>query len=152
MLNFLSLKYYDELSPEAQRCARVNVMIPDEAAHAANIAEAKYFLTLAKLNRLKSKMGLSAQGATIHTFINDPLHIRRIVNGARALYQARKHKDSYIAAYALSNRCIFTDCGSYVYYVKHFTVITDGREYIPTQEEQAALRDPYIEINQRYRK
>lgn len=131
-MNTKQLKYYDELSPAAQTAARFNVMIPELEANTRRLATAR-----------------QVWRADIHKAINDAHHVRRLMNGAQALYKARRMGNEYVIPYIRSNRTIFTECGAYVYYIKSFTVIKNGVEYPLTEEESAPLRDAYIAVNER---
>lgn len=131
-MNLADLKYYDELPPSAQAQARRNVAASVQTYHGRNIGKA-FFKFQCDPNRA----------------INDPLHIRRIINGGEAWRKIRQEGDSYLIRFIRSNRVIFTECGAYVAHVTSFTMFIDGREYIPTPNEQKALRTPYIDVNGR---
>lgn len=132
MMNLTDLKYYDELTPAAQAEARRNVAASVQTYHGRNIGKAFF------------KFQRDPHGA-----INDPLHIRRIINGGEAWRKIRQEGDAYLIRFIRSNKVIFTECGAYVAYVSSFTVFIDGLEYIPTAEQQKALRTPYIDVNGR---
>lgn len=131
-MNLINLKYYDELTPQAQAKARRNVTASEAIANSRDIEKA-YWQYVASPNRA----------------INDPLHIRRVFNGQTASIKIRKMGDAYLIPFIRSNRIVFTDCGGYVYYLKQFVIIKGCREYIPTSDEQKLLRNPYIDINDR---
>lgn len=131
-MNLTDLKYYDELTIEAQKEALRNVAASEAIANTRNI-EKTYWQYVANPNRA----------------INDPLHIRRLFNGQVASQKIRKMGDVYLIPFIRSNRIVFTDCGGYVYYLKHFVIIKGCREHIPTSDEQKLLRIPYIDINDR---
>lgn len=132
MMNLTDLKYYDELTPAAQAEARRNVAASVQTYHGRAIGKAFF------------KYQRDPHGA-----INDPLHIRRIINGGEAWRKIRQEGDAYLIRFIRSNRVIFTPCGAYVAYVDSFTMFIDGLEYIPTAEQQKALRMPYIDVNGR---
>lgn len=145
--------YYDELTPAAQAAARRNIMIPEQDAHDEKIAALSYFVSRCKLARLKRKAGHPTPGAeSIHTVINDRMHIRRIINGSAALYKARDQGESYIIPYIRSNRTIFTINGDYVYLdcqTSMIAMITNGNHYHLNQEYHQIARQPYIDVNER---
>lgn len=131
-MNLTNLKYYDELTPDAQAEARRNVTASEAIANSRNISKA-YVTYIVNPNKA----------------INDPLHIRHLFNCQAASQKIRKMGDVYLIPFIRSNRIVFTDCGGYVYYLKHFVIIKGCREYIPTSDEQKLLRIPYIDINDR---
>lgn len=131
-MNLSNLKYYDELSPAAQSAARRNVAASVEVAKNRDISKAFYTWRKNKDHA-----------------INDPLHIKRLVNSQKAFKEIRTKGNAFLIPYIRANRVVFTDCGAYVYYVERFTMFIHGGEYIPTAEEQKALRTPYIEANER---
>lgn len=145
--------YYDELTPAAQAAARKNVMVPEKAAHDEQIAGLAYWVSRCKLARLKRKAGHATPGAeSIHALINNPLHIRRIINGSAALYKARDLGDAYIIPYIRSNRTIFTIDGDYVFYdcqVKGIALITNENYFYLNQEQNAVAVPAYIDVNDR---
>lgn len=131
-MNLTDLKYYDELTTAAQAEARRNIAASVQAGNSQNIANA-----------------LRAYVQDANRAINDPLHVRRIINGGEAWRKIRQEGDAYLIRFIRSNRVIFTPCGAYVAYVGRFTMFKEGREYIPTDDEQKALRTPYIDVNGR---
>lgn len=131
-MNLTDLKYYDELTPAAQAEARRNIAASVQAGNSRNIAKA-----------------LRAYVQDANRAINDPLHIKRVINGGEAWRKIRQEGDAYLIRFIRSNRVIFTPCGAYVAYVERFTMFKAGREYIPTDDEQKALRTPYIDVNGR---
>lgn len=131
-MNLTDLKYYDELTPAAQAEARRNM--------AASVA----LWRKRDINALRGEYL-----ANIHRAINDPYHIRRFINGQSAHNKIRDLGDAYLIPYIRANKVIFTECGAYVQYLKRFTMIIEGREWLPTAEQQRALRMPYIDVNGR---
>lgn len=131
-MNLSELYYYDELTQSAQAEARRNVAASVETYHGRSIGKAFF-----KFQR------------DPHKAINDPLHIKRIINGGESWRKIRREGDSYLTRFIRSNRVIFTECGAYVAYVSSFTMFIDGLEYIPTATQQKALRGPYIDVNGR---
>lgn len=132
MMNLAELKYYDELTPAAQVEARRNMV--------ASVA----LWRKREINALRGEYL-----ANIHSAINDPCHVRRFINGQSAHNKIRDLGDSYLIPYIRANKVIFTDCGAYVYYLERFMMIIEGREWLPTDQDQKALRAPYIAVNQR---
>ena len=131
-MNLTDLKYYDELTPAAQAEARRNM--------AASVA----LWRKRDINALRGDYL-----ANIHKAINDPLHIRRFINGQSAHNKIRDLGDSYLIPYIRCNKVIFTECGAYVYYLERFMMVIGGREWLPTDQDQKALRGPYIAVNER---
>lgn len=131
-MKLTDLKYYDELTPAAQAEARRNIAASEKAGHSRNVAKA-----------------FRAYAEDANKAINDPLHIKRVINGGQAWRKIRQEGDAYLIRFIRSNRVTFTECGAYVSYVTAFTLIKEGREYIPTDDEQKALRMPYIDVNAR---
>lgn len=131
-MNLTDLKYYDELTPAAQAEARWNI--------AASVA----LWRKRDINALRGDYL-----ANIHRAINDPYHIRRFINGQSAHNKIRDLGDAYLIPYIRANKVIFTECGAYVYYLKRFTMFIEGREWLPTDQDQKALTAPYIAANQR---
>ncbi|AIA64683.1 hypothetical protein HL10_gp153 [Cronobacter phage CR8] len=131
-MNLTDLKYYDELTPAAQAQARRNAIASEAIHRKKHIEEAR--------QRFK---------ADPNKAINDPYHIRKLYNGGAAGRKIRQEGDAYTIRFIRSNRMIFTECGAYVYYVTAFGMIKEGREYIPTAEQQKELRTPYIDVNGR---
>ena len=131
-MNLTDLKYYDELTPAAQAEARRNVAASVQTYHGRNIGKAFF-------NFQRDP----------HGAINDPHHIRRIINGGQAWEKIRKQGNDYLIRFIRDNKVIFTPCGAYVSYVRAFTMFIDGLEYIPTDKQQKTLRTPYIDVNER---
>lgn len=131
-MNLTDLKYYDELTPAAQAEARRNVAASVQIHHKRGIDKA-YWQYIANPNKA----------------INDPFHIRRIINGGEAWRKIRREGDGYLIRFIRSNKVIFTECGAYVYYLERFMMIIEGREWLPTDQDQKALRGPYIAVNER---
>lgn len=148
-MDFTTLKYYDELTPEAQAQARMNILVPVKINLASLKAEAKYSVSVARLNRLRAAKGHPVQGVTINSLVNDPYHISQFFYSENVLRKVERLGDAYLLPYIRENRCIFTPCGAYVVYTGIFELIHDGKIYIPTPEEQKALREPYIVVNER---
>lgn len=86
-MNLTDLKYYDELTIEAQKEARRNVAASEAIANTRNI-EKTYWQYVANPNRA----------------INDPLHMRRLVDGQEASQKIRKMGDAYLIPFIRSNR------------------------------------------------
>lgn len=148
----MKLFYFDELLEVAQKEALRNVFLPEITAHEERIESAKLFLTFVKIERLKRRQGLPYKRDLIKQFnqmINDRYHIKRIINGAQALYKWRKQGNAYAVPYVRSNRTIFTVDGGYVTYVGEFSIVRGFSYYAPTSEEIAVMRDAYIAVNQR---
>lgn len=131
-MNLTDLKYYDELTPAAQAEARRNVSASVQAYHGRRIGKAFF------------KFQSDRHGA-----VNDPLHIRRIINGGESWRKIRKEGDAYLIPFIRSNRIIFTSCGAYVAQGVRggFTMFTNGVEYLPTPLQQKTLKTPYIDAN-----
>lgn len=148
-MNLTNLKYYDELTPAAQAEARINILVPEQLARDERLALWRYHLAQATVNRLKVKKGYTAQGTTIHTFINDTKRVKRFLNGQRALQKVKQQGDAYLIRFIRDNRTIFTECGAYVAYYKDFSLIKNGQPYYLSDDQQKALRQPYIDVNAR---
>ena len=130
-MDFINLKYYDQLTTTAQESARINILANIKQAHTKDIDEAR-----------------AAFLENPNKAINSPIHIMRVINGGQAFYKARSLGNEYLINFIRSNRVIFTPCGSYVFYVRDFGMVVNGEHYTPTPAEQKALRQPYIDINQ----
>jgi hypothetical protein len=131
-MNLTDLKYYDELTPAAQAEARRNI--------AASVA----LWRKRDINALRGDYLVN-----IHRAINDPYHIRRFINGQSAHNKIRDLGDTYLIPYIRANKVIFTECGAYVYYLERFMMVIEGREWLPTDQDQKALRGPYNTVNER---
>ena len=131
-MNLSKLFYYDELTPAAQAEARRNVAASVSCHHGRYIARS-WFKFKADPNKA----------------INDPLHIRRVINNGEAWRKIRQEGDAYLIRFIRSNRVIFTSCGAYVAHVSAFTMFSCGQEYIPPPVQQVALKQPYIDVNAR---
>lgn len=101
--------YYDELSQESQAMARQNVCASVEIHKNRSIAKGFY--------KWKKNPNLA---------INDPMHIKRLINGLTAWVNIRNKGNNYLIPYIRSNRICFTDCGSYVAYFKDFIIYQNG--------------------------
>lgn len=126
--------YYDELSQEAQAQARINVLVPEYEAKARNIAQA---LQTWKDNKNKA--------------INDPSHIRRLINGSAALRKVKAQGDKYLIPYIRQNVTIFTNNGEYVYYIKDCVeIVSKGKRYKLNGNDVKQLAiQAYIDVNDR---
>lgn len=131
-MNLSKLFYFDELTPAAQEQARINVMIPEFEAKAKNIEKA-YWQYRDNPNKA----------------INDPYHIKRLINGSQAIYKTRAMGDKYMLPYLRQNCTIFTECGAYVYYLFSFSIISGGERVALNAEQQREIRQPYIDVNER---
>lgn len=145
--------YFDELSSEAQQQARINVMIPVQAAREEKISRWKMFIAMAKTNQAKKLAGwqLKPDAVTIHTLINNRLHHKRFINGSQAYYKVKKEGDNYLIPFIRSNRVCFTDKGDYVYYIKNCVeIISEGEiYYINSLYQKSLAEQAYIDINDR---
>lgn len=132
-MDLSKLFYYDELSPEAQEQAKINVMIPEFEAKSKNIGKA-YWQYMDNPNKA----------------INDPNHIKRLINGSQAIYKARAMGDKYLLPYLRQNCTIFTACGAYVYYLGRVSVVAGGvTTLICDPEESRIATRAYIDVNER---
>ncbi|URC22772.1 hypothetical protein KASHIRA_01980 [Serratia phage vB_SmaM-Kashira] len=132
-MNLSKLFYFDELTPAAQEQARVNVMIPELEAKSKNIYKAR-----AQYMESPNKA------------INDPHHIRRLINGSQAIYKARAMGDKYLLPYLRQNCTIFTECGAYVYYLGRVSVVAGGITTLICDPDQSRIAtQAYIDVNER---
>lgn len=145
--------YYDELSGEAQKAARKNIVVPEVVAHRARIGNILHFVNRCKLARVKRNQEAATPGAgSIHTLINDRNHIKRLINGSQALYKIRSQGDDYLIRYIRDNRTIFTAEGDYVYLdceTCMIALVTNEMFYHLNAEQNQVARQPYIDVNQR---
>lgn len=134
-MDLSKLFYYDELSPEAQEQAKINVMIPEFEAKTKRIEEA-YQSFRANPNKA----------------INDPKHIKRLINGSQAIYKARLMGDKYLLSYIRQNCTIFTECGAYVYYLGSVAVVSGGVTTLVCDPDKSKIAtQAYTEVNRRGR-
>lgn len=126
--------YYDELSSEAKEQARQNVLLPEYEERERNIKKA-YREYLANPNEA----------------INDPYHIRRLINGGEALRKVKQYGNDYLIRFIRSNHTIFTDKGDYVYYSSGCVeVITEcNRLRLDNDEVKQLANKAYCEVNDR---
>lgn len=125
--------YYDELDQAAQQQAKINVMIPEIEGHKGRLAEAAETW---KTNK--------------HKAINDPMHIKRLINGSTALRKVKQQGDDYLIPFIRQNLTIFTDKGDYVYYMGTVAIISEGITYLICDPGPARLaKQAYIDVNDR---
>lgn len=145
--------YFDELSEAAQEAAKKNILIPELDAHWERLIALSYFVDRCKLARLKRKAGHATPGSeSIHTLINDRNHIKRLINGAQALYKIRAQGDRYLIPFIRANLTIFTVDGDYVYLdcqTSSVALITNEKHFHLNQEYHQVARQPYIDVNER---
>lgn len=126
--------YFDELSSEAKQQARINVMIPEIEAH-------------------KNRLAIAAEvwKANPHKAINDPMHIKCLINVSEALRKVKLQGDKYLLAYIRQNCTIFTDKGDYVYYVTRCCeIVSQGKHYkLDSDEVKQLAIQAYIDVNAR---
>lgn len=85
-----------------------------------------------------------------HKAINDPNHIKRVINGLTAWKNIRLKGNDYLIPYIRSNRICLTECGSYIaLHGKDFIIYQNGGERFATAVESTKMIQPYIEVNQR---
>lgn len=132
-INVKQFFYYDELSDEAKAQARINVLVPEYEAKSRDI-----------------KKALSTWCENSNKAINDPYHIKRLINGSAALRKVKQFGDDYLIRYIRDNRTIFTDSGDYVYYMGTIAIISDGVTHLICDPDAARLaKQAYIDVNDR---
>lgn len=132
--NVKQFYYFDELSREAKEQARINVMIPEIEGH-------------------KNRLAIAAETwkANPHKAINDPMHIRRLINGSEALRKVKAQGDKYLLSYIRQNLTIFTDKGEYIYYItRHCEIVSQGKRFkLDSDDVKQLAIQAYIDVNDR---